>query len=278
MEHVLTEHGLRLTYLRDAGAINDLDQERILDDLAEGTPPGEAAVWTTRAFLSDYDHLVLASHTESGQTLGLLGVRDGETAMGTFLLLETGFVVASARGANLLRRMISLALLRIAGLGALPDAIATVTRNPIGCHVLQAMGRNLRGTRFAPTADQVVVRIQDALLIRSISAALRLPLRYGATLDALQTAHPAATNRLRRLSHDMRMEHVFAPARLAAEPLVATLDLRGAAEVSLLADARRLYRAKARSSPIHALPAVERNPFWPTARSAEPVAGIGFAS
>lgn len=278
MHHVLTELGLRLTYLRDSGSINDLDQERILDDLAEGTPAGEPPVWSSRAFLSDYDHLVLATALDTGQVLGLLGARDIGAGAGGILLLETGFVIGPARGANLLRRMIALALLRIAGLGTLPGAIATLTNNPVGCHILRAMGRTLRGARFAPAPDATVVHIEDAQLIRRIAASLGQPARYGMTLEALQTATPAANNRLRRLSPNMRMEHVFAPARLTAEPMLAALDLRGTAEVPLLADARRLYRAKGRRSPIHALPAVERNPFWPAARPVAPAVGIGFGS
>jgi hypothetical protein len=41
MDHVLTEHGLRLTYLRNSDVIDDLDQDRILEDLSDDTTDGD---------------------------------------------------------------------------------------------------------------------------------------------------------------------------------------------------------------------------------------------
>ena len=61
MDHVLTEHGLRLTYLCDPNAIDELDQDRILEDLADDTPDGDPLPWLTRYRLADYDHLVLVT-------------------------------------------------------------------------------------------------------------------------------------------------------------------------------------------------------------------------
>lgn len=273
MDHVLTEHGLRLTYLRDTAEIDALDQERILDDLFEGTPPGETPLWTTGCLLSDYDHLVLASDTATGRVLGLLGGQNRVTArQESVLLLETGFVIAPARGQNLLRRMIALALLRIAGLGSLPDAIAVLTRNPVCCHVLRAMGEALHGATFAPDPEEAVIRLDAAALMHRIGNGMGHRMYYGATLETMRGAAPTSTNPLRRLTYDMRMEQVFTPPCLTAEPMLVALDLRGADEKRLLDDARRMYRAKPARPPIYALPAVERNPFWPSARPAEQAA------
>ena len=41
MDHVLAEHGLRLTYLCDANAIDEVEQDRILDDLSDDGPDGD---------------------------------------------------------------------------------------------------------------------------------------------------------------------------------------------------------------------------------------------
>ncbi len=268
MDHVLAEQGLRLTYLRDSRTIDALDHELILEDLVEGTPSGEQPACGVRSVLSDYDHLVLASDVETGQVLGLLGGRDGDCATGTFLLLETGFVVASARGTNLLRRMTALALLRIAGLGALPGSVVALTRNPAGYHVLRTMSQALSGTKFAPAPDEGVVSIADALLIRDIAVALGHPLHYGAMLAALRAVPPAAV-RLQQPSGVTHTASIFA-SRLTEEPILAALDLRGAPEARLLADVRRLYRTKARRPTVHAAAAVARNPVWPAARQPRP--------
>ena len=57
MDHVLTEHGLRLTYLRDPNVIDNLDQDQILDDLSDGTPRCDPLPWLPRYGLANYDHL-----------------------------------------------------------------------------------------------------------------------------------------------------------------------------------------------------------------------------
>ena len=123
MDHVLTEHGLRLTYVCDATAIDELDQDRILDDLTDDTPDGDPLPWLTRYRLADYDHLVLVTDRSSGRYLAFLAAKDGATTREEFLLLETAFVAPVARGQNLMRRMIALAVLRIGGIrcGAFGD-------------------------------------------------------------------------------------------------------------------------------------------------------------
>ena len=131
MDHVLTEHGLRLTYMCDANAIDELDQDRILDDLSDDTPDGDPLPWLTRYRLADYDHLVLVTDRSSGRYLAFLAAKDGATTREDFLLLETVFVTSVARGQNLMRRMIALAMLRIGGIRAVPSVIVACTRNPI---------------------------------------------------------------------------------------------------------------------------------------------------
>ena len=66
MDHVLTEHGLRLTYMRDENAIDELDQDRILDDLSDDMPDGDPLPWLTRYRLADYDYLVLVTDRPNG--------------------------------------------------------------------------------------------------------------------------------------------------------------------------------------------------------------------
>src|SRR5690242_14476787 len=131
MEHVLAEHGLCLTYLCDPHSLDDLDQDRILDDLSEDAD-GDPLPWLTRYRMTDYDHLVTVADRASGRHLAFLGAIDGTTTRReNFLLLETAFVAPVARGQNLTQRMIALAILRIGSLRGVPAAIAACTRNPI---------------------------------------------------------------------------------------------------------------------------------------------------
>src|SRR4029077_2784119 len=91
MNHVLAEHGLCLTYLCDPHAIDELDQDNILDDLSDDTPNGDPLPWLTRCRLADYDHLVLVTDQPSGRYLGFLAATDGATPRDGFLFLETAF-------------------------------------------------------------------------------------------------------------------------------------------------------------------------------------------
>ncbi len=77
MDHVLTDYGLRLTYLNDRYAIDDLNQDRILDDLSGDTPDGNPFPCLTRYRLADYDHLVLVTDRSTGRHLAFLAATDG---------------------------------------------------------------------------------------------------------------------------------------------------------------------------------------------------------
>jgi hypothetical protein len=249
MDHLLIRHGLRLTYLRGSDTIDELDQELILDDLFEGALPGEVPLWATRCFLSEYDHLVLAADTETNHFLGLVGARNGETDRETFLLLESGFVVAPARGQNLLRRMTALVLLRMAGQGGLPEAVATVTRNPMGCQVLRGVGAALRGARFSPEPDEAVISLNSVSMMQRIATSLGRKLQYGATSEALRLSRAAQIAQPPHASYGTPAQPDPSAANLTAEPMLVALDLRAAEESTLLTDARRLYRAKAPRTP-----------------------------
>jgi hypothetical protein len=278
MDHVLTEHGLRLSYLCDKADIDSLDMERLLDDFNEGTPAGEAPVWGDRRFLSDYAHVILAYDLGTGRALGLLGAQDIQTGCGPVLLLETGFVVASARGQNLMRRMIALALLRIAGLESLPAAIVVATQSPVGCRILRTIGGRLRGSCLAPEPDGALLRFESARLLRAVADSLGLRPDNALTRGALYARARGMRGGAHRLSHDLRTEHVLSPVQLAEVPMLVALDLRQASEASVLADARQLYRLRPGRSLIPVLPAVERNPFWPAARVPDALSGITAAS
>ena len=103
MDHVLTEYGLRLTYLHNSDVIDELDQDRILEDMSDDTPDGDPLPWLTRYRLDDYDHLILVTDRSSGRHLAFLADSSGANDREEFLLLETAFVAASCRGQNIMR-------------------------------------------------------------------------------------------------------------------------------------------------------------------------------
>jgi hypothetical protein len=241
MDHVLTEHGLRLTYLCDSSAIEELDQDRILEDLSDDTPNGNPFPSMTRYHLADYDHLVLVTDHSSGRYLAFLGCKDGATARGEdFLLLESAFVATEARGQNLMRRMISLAMLRIGGIHGVPSVIAACTRNPVCYRIMHGMARRFTAAVFLPDPDSVVINFNTATLAQRIAREIgpndRIRATTGIVKDDMLIA--AGASRARPLARNPQFSGLF------GQRMLSVLDLRGEDEAAILEDARRIYRSR----------------------------------
>ena len=246
MDHVLAEQGLRLTYLCDPIDIDELDPDRILDDLSDDTPDGDPFPWLTRCHLTEYDHLVLVTDRSSGRYLAILAANDGTTAREDFLLLETAYVASIARGQNLMRRMIALAMLRIGGLRAVPSVIAACTRNPICYRIIQSAACRFAGATFFPQPDSVVINFQTATLAQRIAREIGPNLRIQATTGIMRGAMTmvAGTSHYGALARHPQFGGVFAQWLHPADRMLAVLDLRGQNEAGILDDARRIYRSR----------------------------------
>jgi hypothetical protein len=234
MDHVLTEHGLRLTYLCDPHDIDELDQDRILEDMSDDTPGGDPLPWFTRHRLVDYDHLVLVTDRGSGRYLAFLGANNGTTPHDDFLMLRSAFVATEARGHKLMRRMIAFALLRIGGSDTVPSAIVVRTNSPACYKVMRGMAQRFSGAAFLPDPDSVTINFHTAILAqriaREISPNYRVQVTTGIMRRSMTVAAPTT-------------DHVSPLARVDRRMLV-LLDLRGRDEAAIMADARRIYRER----------------------------------
>ena len=132
-------------------------------------PDGNPLPWLTRYRLADYDHLVLVADRSSGRYLGFLAASDGATTREDFLLLETAFVTTVARGQNLMRRMIALAMLRIGGMGPVPSVIVASTRNPHCYRIMRDIARRFTNAVFFPNPDSVTINFHTATLAQRIA-------------------------------------------------------------------------------------------------------------
>jgi hypothetical protein len=241
MSHVLTEYGLRLTYLRNSDVIDDLDQDRILEDMSDDTPDGDPLLWLTRYRLDDYDHLVLVTDRSSGRHLAFLAASNGATAREEFLLLETAFVSAAARGQNLMRRMIAFAMLRIGGMVPVPSVVVACTRNPLCYRILRDTARRFAGAAFFPDPDSVAINFHTATLAQRIAHAIGPNHRFQASTG---TIHGIGRGNRRPLSSDPRIDSLFGPHMQPADRMLAILDLRGEDEAAIFDDARQIYRSR----------------------------------
>ena len=246
MDHVLAEHRLRLTYLCDPNAIDELDQDRILDDLSDDTPDGDPLPWLTRCRMADYDHLVLVTDQPGGRFLAFLAANDGATEREDFLLLETVFVSSVARGQNLMRRMIALAMLRIGGIRAVPSVIVTCTRNPICYRIMRETARHFTGAVFFPDPDSIAINFHTATLAQRVAREIGPNRRFQATTGTLRGGMmgTAGASQYRPLAREPQFERMFGQRLQPADRTLAMLDLRSDDEATILDDARRLYRSR----------------------------------
>jgi hypothetical protein len=241
MDHVLTEHGLRLTYLCDPHAVDALDQERILDDLTDDFPHDDPFPWITRCHLADYDHLVLVTDRSTSRYLAFLAANDGATMREDFLQLMTAFVAPSARGQNLLRRMIALVMLRIGGMCAVPSVIAACSRNPACYRIIQGMARRFTNAVVLPDPDSVAINFHTATLAQRIAREIEPDLRFQATTGMMLAA---GTSDRRPFARNPEFDSVFGQRTQPAYPILAVLDLRAGDEAMIVDEARRIYRSR----------------------------------
>lgn len=155
MDNVLKGHGLGLACLSEQAAIEELDQERIFEHLAEGAH--DALVFRAERWrLADHDHLVLARTTHDEHYLGLLAVSAEDTGQESFLSIDTAFIAPAARDLDLFQRMLAVAMLRIEGLDAVPAVVAACTGNPACIAALRDVAERCPGALLFPQADAVV--------------------------------------------------------------------------------------------------------------------------
>jgi hypothetical protein len=255
MDHVLTEHGLRLTYLRNPSVTDDLDQDRILEDLYDDTLSGDVHPWFTGRQLTDHDHLILVTDRHSSRYLGVLGACDGTTASEDFLILNTAFVTVTARGQNLLRRMIALALLRIGSLGTTPSVIAACTHSPICYRILRGIAHRFTQATFFPGPGDVPINFHTATLAQRIAREIYPNSRFQTTTSTIRGAVPSIDPRRYRYHlDDPQIKGLFGQHMQPADRILAVLDLRGEDETTILDDARRLYRTRQEPCPAGASP------------------------
>ena len=241
MDHVLTEYGLRLTYLRNSDVIDDLDQDRILEDMSDDAPDGDPLPWLTRCRLDDHNHLVLVTDRSSGRHLAFLAASSGTTAREEFLLLETAFVATAARGQNMMRRMIAFAMLRIGGMGPVPPVIAACTRSPFCYRIMRETARRFTGAVFFPDPDAIAINFQAATLAQRIARAIGPNHRFQA---ATGTILGIGQGNRRPLSRDPRIDSLFGQHMQPADRMLAIIDLRGEDEATIFDDARQIYRSR----------------------------------
>jgi hypothetical protein len=243
MEHTLAETGLRLRYLRDAQLIANIDQGRILEDLAGGGIDDIALPWRGDFDLSGKDHVVLATLGSDGRHVGLLTARDFATPREPFLLFDAAYVAPAARGHNLLQRMITFAVLRIGAIDMVPRVLVACSQSAACRRGLGELTQHFTGSKRFPAVDTTVVDLDMAALARRIARVVRPGLAYAAGSGMFYRPMLAGAVVAGGVTRFGR--YTAAGAEDGAQALM-VLDFAGADDDTILQDARRLYRARSR--------------------------------
>lgn len=248
MEYVLADQRLRVTCLNDADRFDELEDGIFCDEWGTGIA-GALHPWCGRLSLPDQDLVVLVTRNDDDRPLGLVAASQRATQREPFLLLEAAYVSPAARGRNLLQRMIAFAVLSLARRDMLPTLIAACShseayRRNIG----ELCGRFTAASAF-PDADAPAIDLGMAGTAQRIARTLRPEARY----EAGSGTFYAANDR----------DHRFPQNRLVV------LELAGAEEATIEADARRVFRERTTRRSVYAADSV---PGWRGTK--RPVPGV----
>jgi hypothetical protein len=254
MDHVSASRGLRLNFVRDPEAIDDIIQDRAPDSPPSGTLASLALNRAVRRRPRDVNHLVLATQSDTGRHAGFLVAHDCATATEPFLMLEATLACAATDRVAVLRRMVGLTILRMVGFALPLSVIAVRTRTPDLCNVLYDLSRRVAGAAVHPLPSGNVVCLATASLAHRVTRAAGEKPRFGAAASAMLQAGAGPRR---------RVDAAVPASEDSAGLLIAVLDLRGVPEAALIDGARWLYRSR-RSRSRAAARAVSGKPHPPS--------------
>lgn len=231
MEHVLADHGLRITCLSDADRFDELEGGILCDGCGEGTAHA-LHPWRGRLSLPDQDVIVLATGRDDDRPVGLVAASQRATPHEPFLLLEAAYVSPSTRDRNLLQRMIAFSILSLARSDMTPTLIAACSRS-------EADGRSIRKLRACfttaaafPDPDAPAIDLAIASTARRIARTVRPEAHYAAGSGTFYAAS----------DQDYRFP----------QNSLVLLDLAASDEATITADARRVFRERSTRRPVYA--------------------------
>src|SRR5277367_6169847 len=198
MNMVLTEQPVRLTCLAEPHMIETLDIDQLVDDLADGMPPGfltpericvqdlivvatvsqrqpqreaqREAKWGPRSRPLSGPQSVSKPGAKPGERscryLGLLGARDDIAGGQPFLRLDMACVAPEARGQRLMSRLLARAAAERAGHTPI---LAARTATPAWFRALRHFATEVPGAAFHPAPTGAVVTLRTAALARQIA-------------------------------------------------------------------------------------------------------------
>jgi hypothetical protein len=231
MEHVLADHGLRITCLTDADRFDELEEGILCDGWGEGIAHA-LHPWRGRLSLVEQDVIVLVTGNDDDRPVGLVAASQRATQHEPFLLLEAAYVSGTVRHPNLLQRMIAFSILSLARSDATPTLIAACSRSEAYAKDIRELGACFTAAAAFPDPDAPAIDLAIASTARRIARTVRPEARYAAGSGTFY----AASDRDYRFPQNT----------------LVLFDLATSDEATIAADARRVFRERSPRRPVYA--------------------------
>ena len=180
-------------------------------------------------------HVTFATEDSSGRLLGLIAATSRSTTHEPFLILASVLVSSDRPGHRLLRRLLALLVLRVAGREGVPLAIAAVLPDAAIATTICDLSAAFTESVAYPQGVGETVSLATARLATRIAREVAPSHSYDVARSMLRSGGGGQTARSTALS-----------CGLAERPdeYLALLDLRGADETVIIDDARAACRRR----------------------------------
>jgi hypothetical protein len=191
------------------------------------------------------DHVATARDFESGRLFGLVTASRQLTTSEPFLLVEEALFDSAYDPAALLRRLLAMMMLHVAGVNGMPAAIALRAASDRTAEAFLSLADCFTGAVRYPPQEGTPVALASARLAKRIAKVVSSSIRYDVAASALRGARILS---IRNgippgvYGASTAFDLTAAQPVTAYDELLLVVDLRLEEETVLIDDARRAYR------------------------------------
>jgi len=191
------------------------------------------------------EYVASATVRETDRVVGMITASRQLTSAEPVLLLRDVWLDPAHHPATLLRRLVAMVLLRLAGSDGMPAAVAARVPGGKIAEAFLSLQRHFTGSAGYPCAAGEPVTLSTARLAKRIAAVAATSIRYDLATSALRGARLISTDRGNLHGFDGASTAFDLCARrpvTACDEVLLVIDLRAEDETVLIDDARRAYR------------------------------------
>jgi hypothetical protein len=212
-----------------------------LELASQSGTPFAIAGWSSQAV----EYVASARVRETDRVVGMITASRQLTSAEPVLLLQDVRLDPAHHPATLLRRLVAMVLLHLAGSDGMPAAVAARAPGGDTVEMFFSLQRYFSGSVSYPSAAGEPVALSTARLAKRIAAVAASSVRYDLATSALRGARLTSTESGNLQGFDGASTAFDLCARrpvTACDEVLLVIDLRSEDETVLIDDARRAYR------------------------------------